>query len=70
MYKTIRQTTSVPLVRVDCYKEYDTRQQADFTFWVPTASLDELGWVPGPIIRARIKHHTGENQGHFAFQPG
>lgn len=70
MYKTIKQTTSTPLTRVDCYEGYDTRAQADFTFWVPTASLDELGWVPGNIIRARIKHATGHNQGPFAFQPG
>ena len=70
MYKTIKQTTSTPLTRVDCYLEYDTRGQADFTFWVPTASLDESGYVSGNIIRARIKHHTGQNQGYFAFQPG
>ena len=53
MYKTIKQTTSTPLTRVDCYREYDTRGQADFTFWVPTASLDECGWVSGAVIRAR-----------------
>lgn len=70
MFKTIKQTTQPELTRVDCYLGYDTRAQADFTFWVPTASLDELGWVPGNLLRARIKHHTGINQGHFTFQPG
>ena len=70
MYKTIKQTTSTPLTRVDCYREYDTRKPADFTFWVPTVSLDECGWVSGAVIRARIKHHTGVHQGEFTFQPG
>lgn len=37
------------------------------TFWVPISSLDEHGFVPANIIRARFKHRFKTHLGHFSY---
>lgn len=66
MFKNISVKVQGVLTRVNCFKDYSAGQ-ADFTFWVPTASLDEFGMVPGSIIRSRIRHALKVNQGHFSY---
>lgn len=66
MFKRISVKTDPELSRVDCYNSLMVGQP-NFTFWVPTTSLDEYGNVPGSIIRARIKHALGFNQGPFMY---
>lgn len=53
------------LTRVHCFS--NDSKLAYFTFWVPTSSLDEHGWVPANIIRARVKHGTGQVLGQFSY---
>jgi hypothetical protein len=68
MFKHISVKNHGLLTRVNCFKEYfSTTGQPDFTFWVPTSSLDEYGMVPGNTIRSRIKHALKVNQGHFSY---
>lgn len=68
MFKTIRVKVDSQLTRVNCFKEYFSETgQPDFTFWVPTSSLDEFGMVPGSVIRTRIKHALKVNQGHYSY---
>lgn len=68
MFKKISVKVDSQLTRINCFKDYFPKtEQADFTFWVPTSSLDELGHVPGEIIRARIKHALKVNQGHYSY---
>jgi hypothetical protein len=68
MFKNISVKVQGVLTRVNCFKEYfSPNGQADFTFWVPTASLDEFGMVPGSVIRARISHALKVNQGHYSY---
>ena len=68
MFKYISVKVESQLTRVNCFKEYfSPTGQTDFTFWVPTSSLDEFGMVPGNIIRARIKHALKVNQGHYSY---
>lgn len=67
MFKRISVKVDPQLTRVSCFKEH-FGGQPEFTFWVPTSSLDEHGMVPGTIVRARIKHALGINQGHFTYQ--
>ena len=45
----------------------DPFSKSTLTFWVPVTSLDEHGWVPAQILRARVKHATGQNLGHFSY---
>lgn len=66
MFKNISVKVGPDLTRVNCFKSL-FQKQADFVFWVPTSSLDEHGFVPANIIRARIKHSLKVNQGHFSY---
>lgn len=67
MFKRISVKVDPQLTRVNCFKDYFGSSIPEFTFWVPTASLDEHGHVPGDLIRTRIKHAFGINQGHFSY---
>ena len=63
MITRIEATIDDLLTRVDCYRG----TLNVLTFWVPTTSLDEHGMVPANILRARVKHLTKENLGHFSY---
>ena len=65
MFKRISAKIDPTLTRVTCQVEQTPGK--DFVFWIPTASLNEHGHVPGNIIRARIKHAFGVNQGHYSY---
>jgi len=67
MFKRISVKVDPQLTRVNCFKDYFGSNIPDFTFWVPTASLDEFGHVPGDVIRTRIKHAFGTNQGSYSY---
>jgi hypothetical protein len=67
MFKHISVKVDPQLTRVNCFKNYFGSNIPEFTFWIPTSSLDEHGHVPSDVIRARIKHAFGANQGHFTY---